>query len=258
MPLNETIPNTPDTADRSTCPRWIAGLRQGTDHGSENAYVNFDPPCRCADAREARRLYTKRLREGRQPPGHVPALGSARRLQALSANGWSVRKMAAECGVPWPTLHDIIAPHRPSVTPARARPIREMYNRLATVEGPSPAVAKRSRGRGWIPPDEWLPDELDDPEADPRAVPVAPTTIEPDELIVQAALTGDVPLARLTLREQEMAVGVIAERICWIDVPALRGEEAARQLGCTPERYQVVLDRVRARDRRAQQKDEAA
>lgn len=78
-----------------------------------------------------------------------------------------------------------------------------------------------------------------------------------DPFMVTSATLGHSPLHRLSAREQEAAVLVVAARVAYISEPVARGAEAARQLGCTTELYQDALDRARSRSRRVRAKDRA-
>lgn len=105
----------------------------------------------------------------------LTAAGTLRRVQALVAIGWTVRKIAAEAGVSVRWIVDL----RPDSTIIRshARMIADAYGRLRNLSpeknGVWPGHAQRSRERAranrWPTPDYWdqHADDLDDPYFEP-------------------------------------------------------------------------------------------
>jgi len=101
----------------------------------------------------------------------IDATGTTRRLQALTAIGWTCRAMHPHIGV----VHvDSLqrALTRTIVTARLARAVRDMYPWAsigqAEDHGVAPGTAKRTRNRaaslGWMGPAWWDDDELDNPD----------------------------------------------------------------------------------------------
>lgn len=94
---------------------------------------------------------------------HVPALGARRRVQALSAIGWSQGHIAERLGISQQALANSL---RTEVMTARvARRIRDIYSELEMSVGPSPRTRKRAAAQGWAPPAAW--EDIDDPHEQP-------------------------------------------------------------------------------------------
>src|SRR5882757_4776673 len=83
--------------DRSSC-RGRPGAHHPKRVGTYLPYGSYWR-CTCPDAREASRIYYKRLREGRKHPGVTDSIGSARRLRALTCIGWTLAELARRLGV---------------------------------------------------------------------------------------------------------------------------------------------------------------
>ncbi len=104
-------------------------------HGNACAYTN--DRCRCPEAREDWRRYNKRRREGRhQPLRFVPALATARRLQALAADGWPRPVLAAALGVSVRRLTSLRDTTTGRLHPATAHAVAALYDQLAGSPGP--------------------------------------------------------------------------------------------------------------------------
>lgn len=143
-------------------------------HGDTGTcYVNHK--CRCADCRQGRAEYEYwRVAHKAKRVTYVNAIGTNRRLQALSAIGWSANTIAkrfgmSECAVSrWyrSTL----------VTPATAAKVARWYDDLCmSVPQPTTVQARysisstkgKARVAGWAPPLAWDDDTIDDPDASP-------------------------------------------------------------------------------------------
>jgi hypothetical protein len=156
----------PGPVDRSHC----AAKR----HGDEAAYDRFK--CRCADAREDRRLRAKRRREGRNPPGRVPAIGARRRITALLAIGWSAPALHATAGVALGQVERLRkANARQWVQRVTHDEWVKVYAQLSMIPGPSPRAITWARKLGYAPPLLWEGVDMDDPDAQPL-VDIAPPT----------------------------------------------------------------------------------
>lgn len=144
------------TIDRSAC---TAGR-----HGDRSAYDWWG--CRCPDGREAHRLYRKRLRHGRQPPAHIPAAGTARRLQGLVALGYSWRELAAHLGVSNRRTADIGMNPDGVVHRDTAARVSVIFERLSGTPGTSKYALKVAARYGFMPPLAW--DDIDNPHEVPN------------------------------------------------------------------------------------------
>lgn len=98
----------------------------------------------------------------------VPALGAARRLQALCARAHHIDKLAAELGVTAPTVARWRRMHTPTITVANDQAIRAVYRRLADIDGGDEPTRAYARSQRWAPPGAWdSDDDLDNPDASP-------------------------------------------------------------------------------------------
>lgn len=104
----------------------------------------------------------------------VPGVGTMRRLQALGCLGWSIGRLAVECGLDRQALDR--AMHGGDVQVATARAAAAAYERLWDTAAPENdhrerIAASRSRRRaqelGWAPALAWDDDAIDDPAAAP-------------------------------------------------------------------------------------------
>ncbi|MEU6397830.1 hypothetical protein ABZ867_12720 [Streptomyces cinnamoneus] len=105
----------------------------------------------------------------------VDSIGSARRMHALAAIGWSVRAIHQHLEfVNVATLERVGS--NPKITARLARAIRDFYTWAsrgqAEDHGVTPWVAQRGRNRaarlGYLPPAWWDDDAIDDPAAQPE------------------------------------------------------------------------------------------
>lgn len=174
--------------DRSGC--------QAQRHGTRSAYGWWG--CRCPDAREAHRLYHKRLRYGRQPAAHLPAVGTTRRLQALVAAGYTWTALAGHLGVSCQRVRAIAFTVDGLVHPATSERVREVFGQLATVPGSSKLARTVAARYGWAPPMAWDDDTIDDPHARPTLGDDVDDRTVVDRVAIERALAGErVPLNRL-------------------------------------------------------------
>lgn len=159
-------------------------------HGTASAYRGG---CRCPEAVEHKRIYDKRIKQGRHQTTVVDATGTRRRLQALAALGWSWHNLAPMFGCTrgavslWVRGRHVHAETRERV--------RAVYETLAGTAGPSAESRRRAVQRGWAPPQAW-DDTIDDPDATPNMG--APVDDQPDPVVVARALAGQVTWGKLT------------------------------------------------------------
>jgi len=109
------------------------------------------------------------------PKSTVPALGTARRLQALRANGWPSLVLAQRAGVTTHTVGAAVTGERGLVFAATAERVVELYEDINGLDprryGVTPLVADRTIRRaerlGWASPRCWDGIDMDDPAAVP-------------------------------------------------------------------------------------------
>jgi hypothetical protein len=222
-------------ADRSAC--------TARQHGTPNASKYHG--CVCPDTREAVRLYRKRLREGRQPPGLVPAIGTRRRIQALMAIGWPAAEIARRLG--WShnkTLFETLGKEKVRRTTQSA--VAALFDELSMTPGPSAITKGRARAAGHLPPLAW-----DDIDRDPE-----PPTAEPDSRdqvdvsAVARAVAGDPPENLRTADRREAVAELVRRR--------KTSPEIADRLGVTArlvERDRVTLRARKKNDQTAKTPD---
>jgi hypothetical protein len=106
----------------------------------------------------------------------VPAVGTARRLQALAVMGWPTSRMCRETGLTPHRLVPLLKGTASAVTREEARTVAVVYVRLSAASpglcGVSHIAARGARERagaaGWAPPAAWDDDTIDDPAAIPQ------------------------------------------------------------------------------------------
>jgi len=126
------------------------------------------PTCKARHARyEKRRHYLAAT--GR--PLLIDSTGSVRRVRALQAAGWTLDQAAAAGDLPVDTLRQLLRNRAPTITRRTADRIATGYQRLLELPDPVGPYANRNRRRaaalGWLPPEAWEDDQLDDPDAQP-------------------------------------------------------------------------------------------
>jgi hypothetical protein len=109
------------------------------------------------------------------PGAIVPGIGTARRLQALVALGWSMSKLATLLDVTPANFGPIIHGTR-NVQAATDRAVRDLYDELWNQQGPRDghrdkiAYSRATRyaaAHQWAPPMAWDEGAIDDPDATP-------------------------------------------------------------------------------------------
>ena len=97
---------------------------------------------------------------------HIPAIGTARRAQALNALGHTWRDIAEHMGVKFQVVQQL-ARYRKYVTRETEQKIAEIYDRMSMTLPVQDAVHKKARTlaieKGWLPPLAWDDDDIDDP-----------------------------------------------------------------------------------------------
>lgn len=151
-------------------------------------------PCRRAAAKAEA---VRQLRLMRGDRGRIPALGTARRLQALAWLGWTWKQLERELGSDEMMVRRWALRTNPGqfVFPDTARRVAELYERLCMTPAPRDTVAQRNAyarahnralRNGWMPPLAW-----DDIDNDPTPPTVEKAPDELDHAVVQRILSGE-------------------------------------------------------------------
>lgn len=225
-PASRVTPTIVPVQDRSGCSAKI--------HGTSCAYKGYG--CRCPDAREANRLYRKRLREGRQPSAMTDATGTARRIQALCAIGYPQHMQASELGWTVQRVSQLCVLERQQINRATVAKVAELYGRWWNIPGPSEIARERAQIAGWLAPMWW--DDIDDP----AELPVAPGVDEQvDEIVVERACDNRLGELQLTRAEQHEVI----RRLSATGMTAAQIAQRARVNERTVQRARVAAARPR-------------
>jgi hypothetical protein len=104
--------------------------------------------------------------------GYLDGTGTRRRLRALVAIGWSLPQLAERVGGHRKWLQRVVTTDV-QVHADTAHAVRQLYERLWNMPGPSQRARAWARERGWAPPMAWDEDALDRPDARPAEAPRA-------------------------------------------------------------------------------------
>lgn len=166
----------PGEVDRSGC--------TAQRHSDRIAYSLHG--CTCDDSREDARLYYKRGREGRRPPGLFPVIGVTRRLQALAVMGHADDVVLRSTGLSQRTVTRLRDGLVDVVQRGTFEQVALAFRELIGVVPPDTWQVRRrcrlARGRGWAGPAEWI--DIDDPNEQPAIEPVEPDD-QPDAEVVR-------------------------------------------------------------------------
>lgn len=100
-------------------------------------------------------------------PAWVDVTGAARRLQALSAVGYTLAVLHEETGIRAAHLSRIMVGGVRVVRRGTHEVVAEVFDRLAMKQGPSAESKRRAAAKGWAPPLAWDEDSIDAPDAQP-------------------------------------------------------------------------------------------
>lgn len=95
----------------------------------------------------------------------VPAIGTARRLQALVAIGYTGQYLGGRLGCPKVTVWRITS-RAANVEVNTARAVSELFDELSMIPGPCDRARRRAKKYGWVPPLAF--DDVDDPDEIPN------------------------------------------------------------------------------------------
>lgn len=108
--------------------------------------------------------------------GRVPSLGTIRRIQALLAAGWPLRRIAEHAGMSYPNLKAVL--HRHTIFASTAHAIADTYEQLQSKRPERCGVnrAQAKRARAWATRNRWATcgywadrmDVIDDPHFTPE------------------------------------------------------------------------------------------
>lgn len=170
----------------------------GTRHGNINAARHHG--CICPTALAEYRRYgaaSKRRRYWAGQPLVVDPTGATRRVQALARAGWSFRAVADHAGLSLTTISAFASGQRTVIRRDNAEAIAAVYEELNCEDGPSTRQRAVALRNGWLGPERWPGDSIDDPEALP--VLALPPSEDIDEVAVERACNG----GKVTLADAE-------------------------------------------------------
>lgn len=98
----------------------------------------------------------------------IDPTGTARRLQALVADGWTQTYLAACIGVTVGNFNSLILGRYLTVTRRTEERVVGLYGSLRPPAVPSPHALAAARRHGWVPSGCWDDDTIDDPFAHPN------------------------------------------------------------------------------------------
>ncbi|MCV7084113.1 hypothetical protein H7H37_26460 [Mycolicibacterium insubricum] len=98
----------------------------------------------------------------------VPAVGTARRLQALVAFGYPQSWLATRLGATPTNATRWFHNTDSQILAATARAVAVLFAELQLTPGPSARARHRGARLGWAPPMAWDEDTIDDPDATPH------------------------------------------------------------------------------------------
>ncbi|MFG2412333.1 hypothetical protein [Streptomyces goshikiensis] len=109
-------------------------------------------------------------------PSLVDATGTRRRIEALTAAGWPMERLAEHFGVSLKYVAEMRKQDKVRDVSAQAvtRAYEQLKDKRPETRGVIPPIAKRARrmaaDRGWAPPKYWakFPDAIDDPHFTPE------------------------------------------------------------------------------------------
>lgn len=139
------------------------------------------------------------------PPRYTSTLGTHRRINALTALGWSRAVLADRAGMRDTHMSRLMA--NPTLEPRNAAKFRAVYDELS-MQIPAETqwtarVRERSRRACHFPPLAWDDETLDDPDALPCLLPPVEPVDRDLELLVQHVFAGH-PVEPTTAAKREI------------------------------------------------------
>lgn len=200
-------------------------------HGTHATYCNG---CRCDACKEGHRRYAI-LRDLAPAPLSVDSTGTSRRIQALSALGWSYSLLAERLGVTRPRVGHLARRVHTHVTRAVHDQVAGLYDDLCMTLPPDRTKGERyaivrakaaAAEKGWVPPLAW-----DDIDTDPAPIGVRTdntTTVDLDEWLNLVTAGEDPTRAARRLGVTVGAIARNAERHNRPDIIAIASTAAGR------------------------------
>lgn len=99
------------------------------------------------------------------PGTQIDALGTRRRLRALTAIGWPGQTLADLLSTTRNRVNALISGRQSKVTVRLARAAAELFDRLEITRGPSMRARRYAERQGWAQPLLWDPETIDSPAA---------------------------------------------------------------------------------------------
>ncbi len=135
-------------------------------------------------------------------PDGVDSLGTARRLQALTAIGHNPTSLGRHLGVKHGTISRLRRQWKPTVSPDVAAAVAALYDRLEGTPGTCNKARAFARQQGWGSPLAW-DDNIDNPDARPEEMLTDTVTL---------ALAGQMPADALSPDERMTVVQRLIRR----------------------------------------------
>lgn len=104
----------------------------------------------------------------------VDPTGTARRLQALAVDGWSAQMLSPLIGLDCSTIRYHRSRGFAEITVGVRERYRDLYDKIqsqADPRGGSWRARRNAEEHGWLGPERWADEEIDDPDAQPLPAP---------------------------------------------------------------------------------------
>ena len=131
-----------------------------------------------------------------RPTTPVDAVGTKRRLQALAVDGWSPERIAGLVGVSASNVRKRRGHLYPEVTVRWRERYRELYDKIQSQADPSGGSRETSQYAelvGWLGPERWADEDIDNPDAQPLPPPPDTEDWEVVSRLVEGALRDPQP-----------------------------------------------------------------
>lgn len=170
------------------------------------------------------------LRKPQPATDRVDITGTARRLQALTADGWDTETLGQMSGLGPTDLERWRRAVRPTITRQTHARVAQLYEQIQAMADPcGPSEGARIQGRrfGYLPPYRWEDARIDDPEAQPL-----PLLADQDDPVwvrrmIETVLARPEPGCAAVLPrgiQRQLAVRAIAAGWTWVQVGAVLGK----------------------------------
>lgn len=166
---------------------WNTLNSAGCHNATTRALLNGEYPR--IHRRTEQKILAIRLHDVVAPFHPMPALGAARRIQALIAVGYQVQQLAEHVGADQSRIREVLNGRVDTVTVQFDRKIAAAYDRLCMTVGTCERARRRAQLAGWPPPLAW--DDIDDPSAVPCAAPDPSESPLIDEVALRRIARGD-------------------------------------------------------------------